>query len=370
MQGDLNLPEELLRIMVVDDSALYRQLIRNVLRDVPGVEVVGMAQSGQEVLDQIDRLAPDLLTLDVRMPGMDGIDVLRELKKRRSPTRAIMVSSLTANGAQVTMDALLEGAFDFILKPGLPDATANRQALLDALSEKIRIFRGSQAGRAIRRATLPAPRLSTPPKPSPPRTTAVCDAVAIGTSTGGPMALREVLSRLPGDFPVPVLIVQHMPAQYTHSLAQRLNENSPLEVVEACDGMTLEPGWAFLAPGGRHMKVVQRGARNKIQLTDDPPENSCRPSVDYLFRSAAEVFGGRVVAAVMTGMGRDGTEGCRTLKARGAYVIAQHPEGCVVYGMPKAVIEEELADRVVPLHEMAAALVHLVGTGSGVRQEP
>jgi len=154
--------------------------------------------------------------------------------------------------------------------------------------------------------------------------------------------------------------VQHMPAQYTHSLAQRLNEISPLEVVEACDGMTLEPGWAFLAPGGRQMKVIERGLRRKIQITDDSPENSCRPSVDYLFRSAGEVFGSRVVAVIMTGMGRDGTEGCRGLKERGAYVIAQHPDGCTVYGMPKAVIEGELADRVVRLNEIAAALINQI----------
>lgn len=356
------LAEDVLRIMVVDDSALYRQLIRNVLRDVPGVEVVGMAKSGQEVLDQINELAPDLLTLDVRMPDIDGIGVLRELKKRRSRTKAIMVSSLTANGAQVTMDALLEGAFDFILKPGSADAVVNRRMLSEALAEKIQVFRNSQAGRAARRPPLHSPRLQAPAISSASRPVTGCDAVVIGTSTGGPVALREVLTLLPGDLPVPILIVQHMPAPYTHSLAQRLNEISPIEVVEACDGMTLEPGWAFLAPGGRQMKIVERGHRRKIQITDDPPENSCRPSVDYLFRSAAEVFGGRVVAVIMTGMGRDGTEGCRGLKQRGAYVIAQHPEGCTVYGMPKAVIDEELADRVVPLNEIAAALINQVGS--------
>jgi two-component system chemotaxis response regulator CheB len=361
--------DDAVRIMVVDDSALYRQLIKNVLRDVPRVEVVGMAESGQEVLDQIDDLAPDLLTLDVRMPGVNGIEVLRELKMRRCRTKAIMVSSLTASGAQVTTDALMEGAFDFILKPGSPDAAANRRMLLEALTEKIQVFRNSHAARTASRPPNPSPRLQTAAKTPRPRTATGCDVVAIGTSTGGPVALREVLALLPGNLPVPILIVQHMPAQYTHSLAQRLNEISPLEVVEACDGMTLEPGWAFLAPGGRHMKVVERGLGRRIQITDDPPENSCRPSVDYLFRSVAENFGGRVAAVIMTGMGRDGTEGCRRLKERGAYVIAQHPEGCTVYGMPKAVVEEELADRIVPLNEIAAALMNQVGSAPGPRQQ-
>jgi two-component system chemotaxis response regulator CheB len=348
--------------MVVDDSALYRQLLQNVLRDVPGVAVVGMAKNGQEVLDQIHELSPDLLTLDVQMPGLSGIDVLRELKKRRSRTKAVMVSSFTAEGAQVTTDALMEGAFDFILKPASPNAAANRQALHEALSEKIQVFRESQTDRAYRRGPPAAARRPPSARPATAERATVYQAVVVGTSTGGPAALREVLTRLPGDLSVPVLIVQHMPAQYTHSLAQRLNEASPLEVVEACDGMTLEPGWAFLAPGGRQMKIVEHGLRRKIQITDDPPENSCRPAVDYLFRSAAEVFGGRVVAVVMTGMGRDGTAGCRGLKERGAYIIAQHAEGCVVYGMPKAVIDEQLADCIVPLGEIATALLEQIGS--------
>lgn len=356
--------EECLRILIVDDSALYCQLIRNVLREVADVEVIGVAKSGQEALQQIDELAPDLMTLDVRMPDGDGIEVLRKLKKKRSRTAAIMLSSLTANGAQVTTDALMEGAFDFILKPGGPDAAANRQSLLDALREKIAIFRDSQKGIAAkRRSETPATRVPVPPPAAKPAFTATAGikAVVVGTSTGGPVALREVLTRLPGDLPVPILIVQHMPAQYTNSLAQRLNEASPMEVVEACDGMTLEPGWAFLAPGGRQMKLTGRGPRCKIQITDDPPENRCRPSVDYLFRSVADAFDGKVLAVIMTGMGRDGTEGCRELKSRGAVILAQHPEGCVVYGMPKAVIDGQLADQIVPLEQIADVVLERLG---------
>jgi len=365
------LPNDAIRVLIVDDSALYRQLLRNVLRDIADVEVVGTASSGQEALARVGPLAADLLTLDVRMPGGDGIEVLRELKRLRSPARAIMVSSLTASGAQVTTDALLEGAFDFILKPAGPDAEANRAALRSALREKISAFRDNLSGRDRHAAPVsPGPLDRAAPLVSSSAAESVdwaddvlpteCQAVLIGTSTGGPVALREILPQLPGDLAVPVLIVQHMPAQYTHSLAERLNQGSQLEVVEACDGMTLEPGFAFVAPGGRHMKIAVRNGRNVIRITDDPPENSCRPSVDYLFRAAAEVFEGKVVAVILTGMGRDGTEGCRELKRKGAFVIAQHPDGCIVYGMPKSVVEERLADRVVPLESIARVVAGLV----------
>ncbi|HWB12068.1 MAG TPA: chemotaxis response regulator protein-glutamate methylesterase [Pirellulales bacterium] len=353
----------MIRILVVDDSALYRQLVRNVLRDVPGVEVVGAAGSGQEALDQIELLAPDLITLDVNMPGINGIEVLRQLRKRSCATKAIMLSGFTAQGAQVTTDALLEGAFDFILKPAGANAEANRTALLAALSEKIQAYRSSHARRAPKRSTSPAasPTAGMGRLPAS-RTTADApfEVVVVGTSTGGPVALRQILPQLPGDLPVPILVVQHMPPQYTHSLAQRLNEASQIEVVEACEGMTLEAGWAFIAPGGRQMKIARRGGRLAIQLTDDPPEHSCRPSVDYLFRSAAEVLSGKVLAIVLTGMGRDGTEGCRLLKNRGATVVAQHPEGCVVYGMPKAVADEQLADHVLPLESIAEFVIRQV----------
>jgi two-component system chemotaxis response regulator CheB len=345
----------------VDDSALYRQLVRNVLRNVPGVDVVGVAASGQEALEQIEALRPDLLTLDVNMPGGNGIEVLRALKQKQSPTRAVMLSGLTAEGAQVTTDALLEGAFDFILKPSGANAADNRTALLSALSDKISAFRESVIGTGSRSSAARfAPGVERPRSKT--AVTIAYEAVVIGTSTGGPVALREILPQFPGDLPVPLLIVQHMPARYTHSLAQRLNEASQIEVVEACDGMTLEPGWAYLAPGSRQMKVEQRGSRRVIGITDDPPENSCRPSADYLFRSAATVFGERTIAVVLTGMGRDGLDGCRRLKERGAVIVAQHPDGCTVYGMPKAIADEDLADRILPLDGIATWIRRRVGT--------
>ena len=344
--------DALLRILVVDDSALYRQLVKNVLRDCPNVEVAGVAKSGEEALELVNALKPDLLTLDVRMPGMDGIEVLRELRRRRSPTKALMLSSLTASGAKVTTDALLEGAFDFILKPSSHDAAVNRRVLFETLAEKIEAFRLSGVAARTRGPLAWRGGDSEVIQPSE-----RFEAVLIGTSTGGPIALREVLPAFPEDFPLPVLVVQHMPAQYTHSLAVRLNEASPLEVVEGCDGMTLEAGWAYIAPGGRHMKVSVHAGKPILQVSDDPPENGCRPSVDVLFRSAAAVFGGKVIAVIMTGMGRDGVEGCRLLKQHGAFVIAEHPDTCVVYGMPKAVVEEHLADCTVPLDRIASNVI-------------
>jgi two-component system chemotaxis response regulator CheB len=344
------------RILIVDDSALYRQLIRNVLREVPGVEIVGLAKDGQDALQQIGQLSPDLMTLDVMMPGLNGIDVLRSLKSKSFPTKAVMLSSLTAEGTQVTTDALLEGAFDFILKPSGGDPESNRRTLAAALTEKIQAFRDSRQPVAPPRVTRAGSDERAGRSPQPDLAPFPCEVLVIGTSTGGPVALRELLPRLSGDFPVPILIVQHMPPGYTHSLAERLNQASPLEVVEACDGMTLEAGWAYVAPGGRQMKITKRGRQAIIRITDDPPENSCRPSVDYLFRSAAEVYGSEVLAIILTGMGRDGVEGCRDLKNRGARVIAQHPDGCTVYGMPKAVTEAGLADQVLPLPRIASSL--------------
>lgn len=355
-----------LRLLVIDDSALYRQLVCNVLREIPGVEVVGMAKSGQEALTLIDELDPDLLTLDVQMPVVNGIEVLRVLKTKRSRAGAIMLSSLTANGAQITTDALLEGAFDFIHKPSSADATANRQTLLSELTEKIAAFRLMPAlSRGHRVTTTPAaPRTPHSAARTVPTgadvATQRCDAIVIGTSTGGPVALSEVLPALPRDFPAPILIVQHMPPQYTQSLANRLNERSEIEVVEGAEGMAVVAGFAYIAPGGRHMKVERRGGRIVIGITTDPPENSCRPAVDFLFRSAAEIYGAKLMAVIMTGMGRDGTEGSRAIKQRGGHVITQDAEGCAVFGMPKAVADERLSDETLPLGRIAEGLTQRV----------
>ncbi len=347
------------RILVVDDSALYRQSIQNVLRDVAGVLIVGTAKNGVEALAKIEQLDPDLLTLDVQMPDMDGIQVLNEIKCRKLRTKAIVVSSHTSDGAQVTTDALMEGAFDFILKPFGSNPTMNRQQLKEALAAKIGAFREA----VNRRPSQPRSRLTTRSVAADrlvettPVPTDACLAVLIGTSTGGPVALKSVLPKLPGELSVPVLVVQHMPAQYTRSLAERLCGLCSLNVVEACDEMEAAAGQVIIASGGKQMKLERDGTKLLVRVTDDPPEHGVRPSVDYLLRSASDVLRGRALAVIMTGMGRDGLAGCRQLKHAGGFVFAQCQDDCVVYGMPKAVIEEDLADRILPLGKIAPAIV-------------
>jgi two-component system chemotaxis response regulator CheB len=353
--------DEPTRLLIVDDSALFRQAIRNALHNRPGVSIVGVAKNGLDALQKIEELDPDLLTLDIEMPDMDGLGVLREISKRRLRAKAIMVSSLTADGAQVTTDALLEGAFDFILKPSGGDPEENRQRLLGALDEKITAFRDTDAGARARRRI---PRtMEAPPEAdlaSAPQIESVCRAVLIGTSTGGPAALKAVLPKLPAGLPVPVLVVQHMPSKYTRSLARRLDENCKLDVMEAADGTEVRAGTVLIAPGDHQTKLVRRNEGLSVRITDDPHENGCRPSVDYLFRSAVEALDGEVLAVIMTGMGRDGLDGCSALKRRGGRVFAQHEYGCVVYGMPKVVIEKGLADRVLPLGRIGPAIVSYV----------
>jgi two-component system chemotaxis response regulator CheB len=344
------------RILIVDDSALYRQTIRNALHEAPDISIVGFAKDGLEAIEKIEALDPDLLTLDVAMPDMDGVSVLREINRRHLRAKAIMVSSLTSEGAQVTTDALLEGAFDFILKPSGGDLARNRQELRLALDEKIGAFRETGGDPKARRPVLRRPPVEPEPAAAPPAG-AECRAVLIGTSTGGPAALKTVLPGLPADLPVPVLVVQHMPSQYTTSLARRLDEMCALDVIEAADGVEPRAGTVLLAPGGRQMKLARRDDRVVVRITDDPQENGCRPSVDYLLWSAIDVFDGRALAVIMTGMGRDGLKACGALKQRGGRVFAQHEYGCVVYGMPKAVIEEGIADRVLPLGRIGPAVV-------------
>lgn len=376
-----------LKVMVVDDSALYRQMVKNVLRLVPDVEVVGLACTGMEALAKIPELNPDLMTLDVEMPDMNGLELLREIKKRHLKVKAIMLSSLTAQGARVTTDALFAGAFDFIQKPNSTDANTNRALLEGLLTEKIRAFQESlhtsmptrkpaaalarlvhnseteSIGCAVGIEAPVSPSILNQIKPNqikPNSGTGRIDAVVIGTSTGGPMALREVIPNLPVTLGVPVFVVQHMPPGYTKSLAARIFEISHLPVQEAADGMLIEANHVYIAPGGLHMGMeIQRG-RPVIQTSEMPPEHNCRPAVDYTLRSAVQLYAGNLLGVILTGMGRDGTEGCRLLRQLGGSVLAQHPDGCIVYGMPKVVVEEHLVNRVVPIEKMASWIVRVV----------
>ena len=342
--------EGVLKVVVVDDSALYRQMLLTVLGRIAGVEVVGTAADGDAAVELIARIRPDVVTLDVQMPGRDGIEVLRALKQRGLSPRSIMVSSLTAQGAPTTVAALMEGAFDFVLKPAGGDLHVTRDTIQRELTEKLAAVRESMGAPVVAAATPPMER------PFRPSAAARFDAIVIGTSTGGPQALRAVIPLLPADLPVPVFVVQHIPAQFTGSLAERLDGMSPLRVVEAADGMLVGPGMVLVAPGNRHLGVAHRGERVACVLDDGPRRRGCRPSVDHLLESAAQLYGGRVLAAVLTGMGCDGLDGCRELKRRGGTVLAQSAAGCVVYGMPKAVSDAGLVDEVVPLEQMATRL--------------
>jgi len=374
-------PDEV-KVLVVDDSALVRQTVSSILRDLAAVTVVGIASNGEEAVKQIQKHSPDLITLDVEMPVMNGIETLREMKRLRLKARAVMLSSLTSTGAQVTLDALYEGAFDFIAKP-TGGILCSRETLQAALIEKINAFRIYRESRRVpkphrgaserptlqsviqrRRVTLLADDSTGESRQiglaSEPVSPTWCDVVVIGVSTGGPQSLRHVIPKLEADFPIPVLLIQHMPATYTDTMARRLDETSPLSVREAVHGEVVGPGCVLVAPGGRQMKLVRRSGRVTVQLTDDPLENGCRPAVDYTLRSIAEVYGGKSLAVIMTGMGKDGLEGCRTLKRLGGVVFSQDEESSAVYGMPKAVFEAGLADRVLPLGKIAPAITRHV----------
>ncbi|MBN2581320.1 MAG: chemotaxis response regulator protein-glutamate methylesterase [Pirellulales bacterium] len=360
-----------LRVLIVDDTAVYRKIISNVLNGLPGVTVVGTAANGRIALKRIEELRPDLVTLDLEMPEMDGLEVLRCLQQTSCNVGVIMLSAFTSEDAESTITAFKLGAFDFVLKPHGPDFAENVAQLRARLAGKVTAYAYQSSIRDILRTradsrargprTSPAVRLEPPPLkiPHPPQ----IRAVAIGISTGGPQALARMLPLLPRDLAAPVLIVQHMPPLFTRSLAEDLNRRCPMRVQEAEDHLLVQPGEILIAPGGRQMGVRWHQNHVQVQLTDDPPENSCRPSVDYLFRSVAEVFGGQALAVIMTGMGNDGNRGCRLLKERGAVIVAQDAETCTVFGMPQKPIEEGLANVVAPLDHIAATITQYVEKG-------
>ena len=379
-----------MRVLVADDAVLFRRLLADVLASLPGVEVVGSAANGKIALQKVRELKPDLLTLDIEMPEMDGLEVLDALvrdallRNGERTVEVIVVSAGCRRGGDLTMRALEKGAFDFIIKPEAANPDRAREALLAEVAPRIRaiahrlevrtILRGSSGcGRqafpaAPTFAAEPVPaglsldgvarrmeRLSNPAKP---------EMVLIGVSTGGPAALAQLLPAIPRDIGVPILIVQHMPAVFTKSLADSLAAKCVVRVREAAQGEFIEPNTAYIAPGGRHMRL-EVGPENEpiIELTDDPPENNCRPAVDYLFRSAANRFPGRAMAVILTGMGNDGALGLRLLKRYGCFVIAQDQASCVVYGMPKAAVDAGVADVVLPLEGIANRIVATVRGG-------
>lgn len=364
-----------LRVLVVDDTIVYRKAVSDIIAEIPGVELAGVAHNGKIALAKIPTLKPDILTLDIEMPEMNGIEVLAELQKSYPGVGAVMLSTLTAEGSEMTMRALELGAFDFILKPQSKNQLEGKKEIRAALEPILRAFARSRFASSLISRKGPVPTVPTLTKTTgqPPSPTRVfrplaqksamrrgkSEIIAIGISTGGPNALNQMLPKLPGDLGVPVLIVQHMPPVFTKSLAASLDKKCALTVKEAVDGENIMPNIVYIAPGGKQMKLVAGtdGLHRRIKITDDPPENSCRPSVDYLFRSVADYYVGRATAVIMTGMGSDGTRGLGILKDKAAFIIGQDERSCIVYGMPKAPAELGYLDVVAPLSKIADEII-------------
>ncbi len=356
-----------LRVLVVDDTITYRKIVSSVLAEMPAVEVVGTAANGKIALEKIEQTKPDLLLTDLEMPEMDGLELLRRIKASGLPIGAIVLSSLTTRDSQSTLDCLALGAFDFVLKPSGGSFEENLRRIREELAPRVEAFARQLEVRALlrgvsqRSTTSALPSLPpTPPAQSAKAAAGRAEVVAIGISTGGPAALGEMLPRLPADLHAAVLIVQHMPPVFTRSLAEDLDRKCRLRVREAQDRDIVEKGNIFIAPGGKQMKVCREGARCVIRITDDPPVNSCRPSVDYLFHSVAEVYGPRALGVIMTGMGNDGASGCRAIKSRGGWLLAQDAASCVVFGMPREPIQEGIVDGIAPLNRLDQEVVRLV----------
>lgn len=339
------------RVLVVDDSALMRKLIPQILETDSSIHVVGTAMDGNFGLKKIAELKPQVITLDLEMPGMGGLDMLKEIMRRhRIPV--LVVSSHSTQGASVTLKALSMGAFDFVAKPG--EGSMRMQEVAQELISKIKAAAQSR-GISIRGALdLPVPvqrqKVTPVAKKSPTK------VVAIGVSTGGPQALHYLLAQLPADFPGSIVVVQHMPEGFTEMFARRLDECCALHVKEAQSGDLLLAGRVLICPGSRHVKVKRLPLGDVVVLSDDPHVNGHRPSVDVMFRSAAEEFGENALAVLMTGMGEDGAHGLGLIKAAGGMTIAQGEQSCVVFGMPKAAIERGHAMRVVELEALASTL--------------
>ncbi|MBI5364086.1 MAG: chemotaxis response regulator protein-glutamate methylesterase [Planctomycetes bacterium] len=367
-----------LRVLVVDDAIVVRRLVCDVLAADPELEVCGHASNGRIALAKLEELAPDLVTLDIEMPELDGLATLTELRKTHPVLPVIMFSTLTEHGARAALDALARGASDYVTKPtNTGSIQIAKECVQKELIPRIKwLCRGVLGTSAT--ATHPAapralppldatgthvPRPILPARPRAANGTRTVSVVAIGCSTGGPNALESVLTALPADLAVPVVLVQHMPPMFTRLLAERLDQKCAVSVVEAAPGMPLEPGTVYVAPGNWHLVLERKGLAVLTATNQDAPENSCRPAVDVLFRSVARAYGGEVVAAVLTGMGQDGLRGCRALAEQGAQILAQDEATSVVWGMPGYVAQSGLADRVLPVTEIGAEIARRVREG-------
>lgn len=367
--------DKFLRVLVVDDTVVYRKIVSDVLADLPDVEVVGTAHNGKIAMAKIATLKPDLLTLDIEMPEMNGLEVLEQIRREALDVGAIMLSTLTQRGGEMTMKALELGAFDFISKPQSGGISENKENIKNTIGPMIKAFTRRKEMRKLlgwkssvsearpeQKSSLASSGMIKRMSTIAGHKSGKSEIVAIGISTGGPNALTKMMPGIPSNLGVPVLIVQHMPPVFTQSLANSLNSKCAIEVREAVNGEPVQPNVALIAPGGKQMKVVAGadGKRRIVKITDDPPENSCKPSVDYLFRSIAHHYIGRATGVIMTGMGADGTLGLKLMKRNGATVIAQDEATSVVYGMPKEPAEAGIVDVIAPLDRIADEIVRTV----------
>lgn len=343
----------MIRVLVIDDSAFVRQALSRMLGAAADIEVVGTAVDGKDGLEKVLALRPDVVTLDVKMPRMGGLEALKQIMSE-CPVPVLLLSSLTSEGADVTLRGLELGAMDFVDKSSV-QGHMNLLSLADELQAKVRAL-----------ASVPRSRLGS--APTAPRSPALLPApheravevVVIGTSTGGPPALQAIIPRLPEGLASAVLVVQHMPVGFTRSLAERLDARSDLSVREAVDGDPVLPGQVLIAPAGQHMKVRKRGGQVRIWLDDEPRAALHRPSVDVLMTSVAKAYGPRVLGVVLTGMGSDGVEGLRAIKEAGGRTFAESEETCVIYGMPKAAVEAGVVGQSIPLTRMADEILAAV----------
>lgn len=346
--------DRVLRVLVVDDSAYVRKVIKQMLSRSPFIEVVGVARDGQEALEMVEQLQPDVVTCDLIMPVLDGVGFVREQMAHRPIP--IVIVSIADEGSELALTALDAGAVDFVQKPTAL-ATEKMLEINDELVEKVKTAAGVQMARLqTTLAREPAVSLSTDALRA-----GLVDVVVLGISTGGPQALKYLIPQLPVDFPVPIVMVMHMPVGYTEMYAQKLDEISRLKVIEAREGDPVKAGTVLLAPAGRHL-TLKRQANGAIvaHLDARPFDTTHRPSVDVLFQSAAELFGSRTLGVVMTGMGSDGKQGAAWIKSQGGLVFTEAEQSCIVYGMPLSVVEAGLSDRSVPLERMAQTILEVV----------
>ncbi len=352
-----------IRVLVVDDAVVVRRMLTDVLAADPELEVVGAAANGRIALQKIPQVNPDIVTLDVEMPELNGLETVSEIRKTWPKLPVIMFSTLTERGGAATLDALSRGASDYVAKPANVGSVAvAQQRIRDEVVPKIKALAARAAG--IPAATLVSAARSVPALP---RTGQALggdgarrvDLLAIGASTGGPNALMEVLAQLPANFPVPIVITQHMPPMFTRLLAERLTAHCKIPFHEATQGAIITPGAGWIAPGDWHMLLVRDGPRVRVKLTQDPPENSCRPAVDPMFRSAASIYGSALLGVVLTGMGQDGLRGTERIREVHGRMVVQDEASSVVWGMPGFIASAGLADAVLPLNQIAGEIIRL-----------